>query len=332
MKIYFKIILIVFAIGIFAGSVGYYYNFNTIKIQLTGNSVTKNQKALHYHFVVISQDTGDDFWQSFESGAQEAGSKYDAAVEFNRPVINNDSEELEDLNVAIACRVDGIAINSDGESQFTSLIEKAINEGISVVTVESDDKVSRRSAFIGPNTFNVGTNAGNLVVDALNGKSNVGIIFGGNYASNSDADNSFLNGFKSCIKKHPTIKLETVKTSNVGYFGAEQIIREMLIDHPNINTVVSTNTDDTLEIAQVLIDLNEVGKITVIGYNYSSQIHDYIENGLIYGTVVEDPKQTGYQSIEALVKSVKGQKLPDFIDTGIETVTRSNLLDIPYNF
>jgi ribose transport system substrate-binding protein len=332
MKLYLKIILAVFIIGICAVFTGYYYNFNAIKIKLVGNSSSENQKALHYHFVVISQDTGDDFWQSFESGAEEAGSKYDAAIEFNGPVINNDSEEMEDLNIAIASRVDGIAINSADESQFTPLIEKAINEGISVVTVESDDKLSKRSTFIGPNTFNAGISAGNLVVDALHIKSNVGLIFGGNYTDNSDAETSFLSGFGSSIKNYPAIKLETVQTSNAGYFGAEEIIREMLNSHPDINTVVSTNTDDTLEIVQVLIDLNKVGKITVIGYNYSSQIHDYIENGVIYGTVVENPNQTGYQSIEALVKSVKGQKVPDFIDTGIETVTRSNLLKIPYNF
>lgn len=332
MKNVSKFVLALLICGVCVAFGIYIYNFKKINIELSGSTEPKGQ-TLHYHFVVLAPDTSDEFWQSVQKGAQEAGTKYGAAVEFNGPAISDENEELTDFDIAIAARVDGIAVYCTGNPQFRTLIDKAVGEGISVVTIESDEKGSRRSSFIGPDTYSEGSSAGSLVVNStLNNGSEVGIILGGNYTNTESGGADFVNGFKSRIEANSTITLKTVQSSDTGYFGAEEVIRRMLNRYPNINTVVSTNTDDTMEIAQVLIDLNKVGKITFIGYGYSSQMHDYIDNGLVYGSVVEDPELTGFDSVETLVKSVTGKKVPDSINTGVETVTKSNILRFPDNF
>jgi ABC-type sugar transport system substrate-binding protein len=90
--------------------------------------------------------------------------------------------------------------------------------------------------------------------------------------------------------------------------------------------VVCTSSDDTLEVVHVLIDLNRDNDITVIGYSNSPQIRDYIRKNNIYGSVYEDPKETGYQSVASLVRILNGQKPPGASNTGVYTITRSNLV------
>jgi ribose transport system substrate-binding protein len=329
MKRYLKILLVVLIIWLCMGFVGYSYNLNNIQIRLVGSQDNRDSKPLKYHFMVITQDIGDTFWQSVKAGAEKAGVNYDAAIEFNGSKIQDEEEELDYLNIAIASHVDGIVVYVTDENKFTPLINKAVSQGIHVVTIESDDKGSDRAAYVGPNSYTAGYDEGNLVTEASSGVSNVAMIIGGNYAGGNGAKDSLLAGFNDSIHGHNNITLKTVQVSDSGYFGAETIIRNILNEYPTVNTVVCTGSDDTLEIVQVLIDLNRESDITVIGYNNTPQIRGYIKNNVMFGSVYEDPAKTGYKSIEALVQCLDGQKIPSFIDTGVYTITRSNLLSYP---
>lgn len=328
MKRYLKILLIVLFTCLCLGFIGYSYNLNEIQIKLVG-SEDVNKLPLKYHFAVIAQDMGDAFWQSVKKGAENAGSKYDAAIEYNGPMIQDMDEELECLRIAIASNVDGIAVYVTDESRFTPLIDKAVSQGIHVITIESDVVGSQREAYVGPNSYMAGYDEGNLIVEASGGVSNVAMIVGGNYAGNNDAKESLLHGLNDSIRDYPEIKVQTVQVSNSGYFGAETIIRSILNDYPDVDTVVCTGSNDTLEIVQVLIDLNRESGITVIGYGNTPQIREYIKKANIFGSVYEDPEETGYQCIENLVLGIMGKKVPRYVDTGVYTITRRNLVSYP---
>lgn len=327
MKRSLKILLIVLAAGLCLGFVGYSYNLSEIQIKLVGGNNKKGEEPLKYHFTMIAQDMGSDFWQSVKAGMESAAEKYGAAIEFNGSVIQDESGELDDLDIAIASRVQGVIVYVTDESKFTPLINKAVSAGIHVVTVESDDKDSPRDTYVGPNSYMAGYNEGGLVAEAAGGSAaNVAIIVGGNFAGNNDSQEALLRGFDDSIRASRNISRETVQVTNSGYFSAETIIRGLLNNYPDVNTVVCTGADDTMEVVQVLIDLVRDNDITVIGYSNSQQIRDYIRKNIIYGSVYEDPKETGFKSVESLVQSLNGEKAASYIDTGVYTITRSNLV------
>lgn len=325
MKKSLQIITITLAAGLCLAFVGYAYNLSKIQIKLADTG-KDSAASLKYHFVLIAQDTGNTFWQAVREGAMSAGEKYGAAVEFNGSMIRDEAAELEYLNIAIASRVDGIAVYVTDKEKFTPLINKAVSLGIHVVTVESDDKDSKRGSFVGPNSYMVGTYQGELVRQASNGMSNVAVIVGGNFSGNADARQSLLNGFQDSIRDHDNVHLVTIQESGSGYFGAELAIRNIINNFPQVNTVVCTGADDTLEIVQVLLDLNMENKISLIGYDNTPQIRNYIKNNDIYGSVYEDPKDTGFESIQCLVKAIGGEEINSFNDTGVYMITRSNLV------
>lgn len=330
MKRSLKILLIILVASLCLGFFGYSYNLSEIQIRLVGGDKKSADKPLKYHFMMIAQDMGSDFWQAVKAGMQSAADQYGAAVEYNGSMIKDENEELDYLDIAIASHVDGLIVYVTDGSKFTPLINKAVSAGIHVVTIESDDKDSLRDTYVGPNSYMAGYNEGNLVAQASSGSAaNVAVIVGGNYAGNNDAQDSLMRGFKDSIKDYHNIDMQTVQVTNPSYFSAETIIRNILSSFPHVNTVVCTGADDTLEVVQVLIDLNKESSITVIGYSNTLQIRDYIKKSDIYGSVYENPKDTGYQSIESLVKSLNGDKAPSYIDTGIYTVTRSNLVSYP---
>lgn len=326
MKAVYKVACFALIAGLTVGLVRYSNSFSDTPIHLIDKE-NDGGKALRYHFVVIAEDMSDSFWQSVKTGAQKAGQKEQAAIEFDGPTVQNEEEELKSFSIAIAANVDGIAVYVPNKTKFKPLINKAIGKGIHVVTMESDDVGSSRSAYIGPNSYDVGTAQGSLVAEAENGSSNVALILGGNYALNSDLSDSLLKGFQSSIQSHTEIRLQSVQNSSVGYFKAEKIIRNILYEHPSINTVVCTSANDTSEIVQVLIDLNKTGSMTVIGYSNSNQIREYIRNSVIFGSVYENPEETGFQSIECLTKLFNGKQVPSITKTSVYTINKNNLVN-----
>ncbi len=326
MKKMLKPLVSVLVIGLICFLLYYSYNFSIVQTNLIGTNNTDGQMIRKYHFVVIAQNTNDTFWQSVKQGAARAGQDLNVAVEFSGPVIASESEELQSLDIAIDSHVDGIAIDAPTKSQFTALIDKAVSQGIAVATIESDNSSSKRSVYIGPNSYKAGVEAATLVSQASLGKARVAIILGGNYKQTDDyAYNSILDGFQQTLRQSTNIRIEAVTTSSEGYFAAEQTIHDILRDNPDVDTIVCTSADDTVQVVKVLIDLNKLSSVRVIGYNDTSQIRQYIKNNALYGTVVENPTETGYRSIQWLTENKEGTASLHNIDTGIKTIVREDI-------
>lgn len=321
-----KPLVSVLVVGFICFLLYYSYNFSIVQMNLIGTNNTGAQVLRKYHFVVIAQNTNDTFWQSVKQGAARAGQKLNVAVEFSGPVIASESEELQSLGIAIDSNVDGIAIDAPAKSQFTALINKAIAKGIAVATIESDNSNSKRSVYIGPDSYKAGVESAKLVSQASLGKARVAILLGGNYKQTDDyAYNSILDGFRQTLLQSTGIRIEAVTASSEGYFAAEQTINDILRDYPDVDTIVCTSADDTIQVVKVLIDRNKLSSVRVIGYNDTSQIRQYIKNGALYGVVVENPTETGYQSIQWLTENKEGTAPSRNIDTGIKTIVRDDI-------
>lgn len=329
MKRCLKIMIAALMVALCASFVGYSYNLNKIQMRLAGGDAGNAGRSLKYHFMLIAQDTGNNFWQSVKAGAEEAAAQNGAAVEFLGPLMQDEDQALECMDIAIASRVHGIGVYVTDEARFQPLIDKAVGLGIPVITIESDAKGSKRSAFVGPNSYMAGRREAELVIAAANGApASVAVIVGGNYSGNDSAADSLLAGFADGIQNTPAVKLLTTQYANTGSFSAETAIRKIVSEYPGVNSVVCTGFTDTLEVVQVLIDLNRKN-IAVIGYNNTPQIREYIKRYNLYGSVYEFPRHTGLKCVEDLVRCLEGQPVQEFDDTGVYTVTRSNLVSYP---
>jgi monosaccharide ABC transporter substrate-binding protein, CUT2 family (TC 3.A.1.2.-) len=76
-----------------------------------------------------------------------------------------------------------------------------------------------------------------------------------------------------------------------------------------------------------VVDLNKVGQITIIGYDDAPEILRYIEKGVIYGTVVANPYEIGYESIKTLIDIKENRITSNYVDTGAKVVTIHNIED-----
>ncbi len=317
-------VVILFFIFVFL--IGYSINYFQLNL-LEANSLLKESASNNdYHFIVIAQNTDDSYWQTVKEGCFDAASDFNVAVEFNGPRFTNMDEQVKYFKMAVAARVDGIVTHVLDEEVFTPLIDEATEAGIPVITIETDAKNSKRKAFVGTNTYNLGSEAGKLVLESMGDDAVIGIIIKSFNGSSENVPQSLrVAGFKDVLKDAPNATIKTIQSSGTGLFTAEEVTRQILYNYPDVNTIICTNVKDTISTAQIIVDLNKVGQVTIIGYGDAPEILRYIEKGVIYGTVASNPYEMGYESIRSLVEYKKKLMTSSYVDTGAKVITARNL-------
>jgi ribose transport system substrate-binding protein len=304
-------------------SIIYSRQIDKLLIDVKG-SVFNYQKTPKYHFFIILHNSDEPYVKDIEKGLIDTANSLNLATEINYTSgIDDYNDVIKYLNIAIDSKVDGIITHAYNTKEFQMLIDKAQKYKIPVITLDADLSKSKGSAYVGTNGFETGSKAGQLVADALNGKSKVAIIL---ESSKLDGNGNLkLDGFNNEIKNYKEIKLETVEISDNGILGANNVTQEILNNHPLVNAIVCTSSKDTIGAAQLIVDFNRVGDITIIGYDSTPEILSYIQKGVIYGTIVPGAYKIGCDSIKTLVSLKEYGRVSAYIHTDSIVITKSNL-------
>ncbi|GAB6087067.1 substrate-binding domain-containing protein [Alkaliphilus crotonatoxidans] len=319
-----KNIIVILVVLIIANSLFLYW--------LQQRNVPFYSESPNYHFYFVGQNSVDPYWKEIRRGVEDAAKDYNVVVEFNSPRFNNPAEELKYLDMAISARVDGIITHVSNVQGSTELINRGYTEGIPIVTIENDNKNSNRNAFVGTNSFLLGKEAGELMVEATNGRARVAIVVNSDLDLDSASQNLKMNGFLSAIKEYPDMQVAEVYTSQLGILSAEEITQNIINHQSEINAILTTSSVDTLGAAQIIVDRNKVGSICLVGYGDLENILRYIMMDIIYGTVISDPYQMGYEAVKALIDIKDNNNVSTFIDTGVKVITRENIHDYTYDY
>lgn len=278
-----------------------------------------------YHFYFIAQNSVDPFWNEVMQGIQDSAEDNNVVVEYNAPRFNNPKEEFQFMDIAIISKVDGIITHVPGGIGFTDIIDKAYDNGIPVITVENDDSESKRYAFAGTNSFELGREAARLLIEATDANAKVAVILNGDLEQDAIEHNLKMNGFISTLKEYPNMNIVKTYISKMGILSAEEITQTIIDSNNGVNAIFTASSADTLGSAQLIVDRSKVGKIILVGYGNSEEILRYIDKEIIYGAVASDPYKMGYESIRALVDVKDNKSVPSFIDTQVKVITKKSL-------
>ena len=67
------------------------------------------------------------------------------------------------------------------------------------------------------------------------------------------------------------------------------------------------------------------GKVKFVAFDSSEDLIRAMSDGVCHGIVLQDPVTMGYQSVQAIVKSIRGEKVEKRIGTGEFLATPENM-------
>ena len=288
------------------------------------DTVEKAADAPDYHFQIITDGSNEKFWTDFSHGAKTAADEKNVYVEF--VTAENDTESsVKALNCAVYSGVDGIAFQPRDAVMTRDAVDDAIDGKIGLVTFENDAYYFSDVMAVGSNSYEIGYAMGKMCTEARGENAKVAVIV--NFTGESEAGYKSIKvqGFVDAISEHSGITLDGVYTIDSETLEVDRLTGDILRDNPDIDTIVCMDEKNTPSVAQVLVDTNKVGSISVIGYGAMPQTLDYIERNVIYGTVCADGYQIGYNTVMKLYGQSSGKSALTDYSTDIFSVTKENV-------
>ena len=127
---------------------------------------------------------------------------------------------------------------------------------------------------------------------------------------------------RDVLHAHPLMSMTRVETESNAFFGAEDTIRGILTDSPEIQLLVCTTARDTVAAAQTLLDLNRLD-VQIVGTDLTPEIQTLLDKKLIFGTVVRSAEEIGKRSVESMADLLSGEAVSDNIDVELGIVLAS---------
>jgi len=274
-------------------------------------SVLSKQKQLTIG--VVYPNSERYFWAEINKGIQKAEKQY---AQYGLSVVRgyfenyNLEEQIRVLEMLIEKnKVDGLAFVPLHPLKFNPLINNLHQRGIPVVTFDSDAPASKRICFIGEDSLKGGKLAGRLMALFLGGKGKIAILRG---QANLLAIQQRISGFMEKIAgEYPNLEIEKFYDMYEDERDFEETIYNIVEDisksRHKIDGIFVTNALINI-VGKAVKQTKELSGIILIGFDYSEEISELIQNDIVSAVVSTDLENEGYLAIKKLYKHINNQK------------------------
>ena len=285
-----------------------------------------------YRIAVIPKGTTHVFWKSVHAGAltarndlAESGVKVE--IRWKGPLREDDrSEQVGVVETFIGQRVDGIILAPLDRRALVAPVQMARQAGIPTVIFDSTLDDPEIVSYVATDNFRGGQLAGHHLAKQLQEKGRIIVL---RYQIGSASTEDREAGFFSALEHYPEIEILSSNqyagaTRDTAFTASQNLVNRFA---GRIDGVFTPNESSTNGMLLALRDLGLAGKVPFVGFDGGEQNLSALASGDIEALVVQDPFSMGYQSVQTLVAHLRGESVPEVIDTGVIVITRKDLDD-----
>ena len=256
------------------------------------------------HKLAFVTNNASEFWTIARKGTEKAAKDLpNIEVEFRIPADGTAAEQQRQVDDLLAKGIHGIAISPVDPKNQTAMLNRAASQTL-VVTQDSDAPDSNRSCYIGTDNVAAGRQAGELVKEALPQGGKIMVFVGVLDAANAQQR---YQGLKEALAGS-NISIIDVRTDNTDRVRAKSNASDTLVNNPDIAGMVGLWSYNGPAILAAVREANKLDKVKIIAFDEEDETLTGIKDGAIYATVVQQPFEFGYRSMELMSKVLDGDK------------------------
>src|SRR5215475_4149518 len=245
-----------------------------------------------------------DFWTIAKKGTEKAAAELpNVEIEFK---INSELTAAGQQRIVddlLAKGVDGIAISPVDPKNQTQLINRAASQAL-VITQDSDAPNSNRACYIGTDNVAAGVQAGRLVREALPQGGRIMVFVGTMDAQNAQERH---RGLKQALEG-TKVEIIDIRTDEGDTVRAKMNAADSLVKYPDIAGMVGLWAYNGPAILGAVKEAGKIGKVKIVAFDEYDATLNGIKEGAIYGTIVQQPFEFGYQSMIKIAKAFGGDR------------------------
>jgi ribose transport system substrate-binding protein len=249
-------------------------------------------------------NNASDFWTIARKGVEKADSELaNVDVEFKIPGEGTAAEQKRIVDDLLAKGIVGMAISPVDPNNQTQLINETARQAV-VVTQDSDAPQSDRACYIGTDNRAAGRQAGGLIREVLPQGGRIMVFVGKIDARNAQER---YQGIKEALQGSK-VEIVDVRTDDVDRVRAKSNASDTLVKNPEVTCLVGLWSYNGPAILNAVKDAGKVGQVKIVCFDEEDETLAGVKDGAIYATVVQQPYEFGYQSVQLLAKILGGDR------------------------
>jgi ribose transport system substrate-binding protein len=249
-------------------------------------------------------NNASDFWTIARKGCEKADAELaNVTVEFKIPSDGTAGEQKRIVDDLLSVGVDGIAISPVDPDNQTGLINDVAKKTL-VFTQDSDAPKSDRACYVGTDNVAAGRQAGDLIKEALPQGGKI-MVFVGKLDARNAAER--LQGIKESLQGSNVTIIDT-RTDDTDRVRAKSNVSDTLVKYPEVAGLVGLWSYNGPAIVNAVRDAGKTGQVKIIAFDEEDETLAGIKDGSIYGTVVQQPYEFGYQAIKMMAAALAGDR------------------------
>ncbi len=218
--------------------------------------------------------------------------------------------------------VQGIAL-TPVDPTVASTLDKAIAAGVKVVLMDNNiPDWNGRTALATTDNYNAGKIAGEYLKSVLKSGDTLGILEGvPGVPSLDDRVKGMLDGLQG-VDVNIVGRGATNCTEELGI----NVAQDLLTANPELKAIYAACGPPAAGAAQAIKNAGIANDaIILVGFDFCCGEKEALEAGIEDATVAQFPAKMAELGVDALVKSIKGEKVDSLIDSGAALVTKDNM-------
>ena len=270
--------------------------FNQSKLATLDTALKKALagKSLSGVNIAMVVNVAADYWKAgqvgFLKGCSDLGIPTSKCTYFAPPngKLTEQNSELETLR---SQGVTGYSISAIDPAAAAGTIASDMKKGVFVLPIDSPlPGTAAAGLYLGTPNYTAGYQAGLAMKQLLGGKGSVAILVGSLTAANATQR---IAGFEDAIKG-TTITVAQKVNDNLSASTATSDAETILANNPNVNGLYGVYSYDGPALAQAVQSAGKTSSVSIVSDDSDAQTLQFIQSGVIGGTVVQMPWQQGY--------------------------------------
>ena len=266
-----------------------------------GNPSSGAGKKFKLAFV---SNNASSFWTIARAGTADAVKELgNVEVDFRIPSSGGAAEQQQILDDLLAKGIDGIAVSPIDPANQTDFLNKVAGQTL-LICHDSDAPASKRVCYIGTDNTAAGVEAGKLIKEALPNGGKIMLFVG-----TLDAQNA-KDRFAGIKQELAGSKVEVidVRTDETDRARAQKNVEDTLVKYPDVAGLVGLWSYNGPAILNAVKTGGKGGQVKIVCFDEEDDTLTGVADGLIFGTVVQQPYEFGKQAITRMAKHLGGDK------------------------
>ena len=283
-------------------------------------------------YIEVAALSNLSYFYDHQLGCAAAGEDLGVTTEYVGPAEYDMDAMIAAFETAIAKQPNGIAVIGF-EDTLGPVIDKAVDAGIPVVTVDGDVNNCKRQCFVGTGNYNAGFQGGKYLAEAIGGKGQIAIMT----KPGQDNLEQRIQGYQDALADYPDIEIVQIADTQSDSVVAAQAAASLLQMYPDLAGIACVEAAGGTGASTAIREAGKEGQVKIIAMDRDEDVLTAIEEGVITASVAQQSALMSYEAIQILydvnnndmavtsdnaAAGVSG--MPASVDTGVLIIDGSN--------